>query len=126
MLGHKMFQVLGQRYADTWCTLRERREDSPLGQMELFQSGRVRDGVEASNLEALERVVREIRPAGSVNCIGVIKQPPEWQDIIGSITVNALLPHRLAHGPRELDGRLIPLSTDCVCSDAAGKYRATD
>src|SRR5260370_21482614 len=108
MLGHKMFQVLGQRYADTWCTLRERREDSPLGQMELFQSGRVRDGVEASNLEALERVVREIRPAVIVNCIGVIKQRPEGQDIIGSITVKALLPHLLARGASDSKEGLIP------------------
>lgn len=126
MLGHKMFQVLGHRYPDTWCTLRERRNHSPLGQMALFQSAKVVDGLDAANLEALERLVREIRPAVIVNCIGVIKQRPEAQDVIGSITVNALLPHRLARVASEWDGRLIHFSTDCVFSGRKGQYREAD
>jgi dTDP-4-dehydrorhamnose reductase len=126
MLGHKMFQVLGHRFPDTWCTLREPREDSPLGQLPLFQAGRVLDGVDASNVEALERFVRDVRPAVIVNCVGVIKQRSEAQSIIGSITVNALLPHRLARVASEWNGRLIHFSTDCVFSGRKGQYREAD
>ncbi len=41
MLGHKMFQVLRQKIADTHCTIRGSLRDQPFGDMQLFQQGNV-------------------------------------------------------------------------------------
>jgi dTDP-4-dehydrorhamnose reductase len=61
-----------------------------------------------------------------VNCIGVIKQRAEAQSPIPSITINALLPHRIAETLAGWGGRLIHFSTDCVFSGRRGHYSETD
>src|SRR2546429_4739335 len=60
MLGHKLFQLLGHRYADTWCTLRSRHDDLQWRTVPLFQTPRVLDGVDASHLDSLDRLLRDV------------------------------------------------------------------
>lgn len=122
MLGHKMFQTLSRRFANTWCTLRARRSDPPWCNLALYQSPQVFEGVDAADDRSLSSFLREIRPAVIVNAVGAIKQRPEAQDPIGSITINALLPHRLGALAQEWGGRLIHFSTDCVFSGNLGQY----
>ncbi|MDE2096987.1 MAG: SDR family oxidoreductase [Patescibacteria group bacterium] len=55
-----------------------------------------------------------------VNCIGIVKQRQSTPEEM--IEVNALFPHRLARVCREVNTRLIHLSTDCVFSGRAGNY----
>jgi dTDP-4-dehydrorhamnose reductase len=126
LLGHKMFQILGNRFADTWCTLRSRRNEAPWHSVSLYQSPRVIDAVDASDFVALATLLREVRPAVIVNAIGAIKQRAEAQDAITSIAINSLLPHRLAVVAREWNARLIHFSTDCVFSGAKGCYTEAD
>ena len=126
MLGHKMFQVLGNRYANTWCTLRSRRDELPWRAVPLFQSSRVLDAVDFSDLDVLDKLLRDVRPAVIVNTVGVIKQRAEAQDAIRCIAINALLPHRIAAVAKEWGGRVIHFSTDCVFSGRRGPYAETD
>ncbi len=126
MLGHKMFQALGRRHVDTWCTLRGRRGDPRWQALHLFQSERIRDRVDAMDLSSLDGLLRELRPNVIVNCIGAIKQRAEAREAIASITLNALLPHRLAAVASEWGGRVIHFSTDCVFSGAKGRYMEED
>jgi dTDP-4-dehydrorhamnose reductase len=126
LLGHKLFQVLGQVFSDAWCTLRGRRNEAPWHGVPLYQSPRVIDAVDVTDLASLDTLLREVRPAVIVNAVGAIKQRPQAQDAVTSITVNALLPHRLAAVAREWNGRLIHFSTDCVFSGAKGQYSETD
>jgi dTDP-4-dehydrorhamnose reductase len=126
MLGHKMFQTLSSLFPETYATIRSGRQERPYSQIDLFQSDRVLDGIDVADLERVDGLIRDLRPDVVVNCTGVIKQRRASYDAIPSITVNALLPHRVAHVLTEWGGRLIHFSTDCVFSGKRGGYSEAD
>jgi dTDP-4-dehydrorhamnose reductase len=123
MLGHKLWQAYRDRY-ETWVTLRGRAQDYAGGQ--LFDPARVIGGVEAFNFDTLVAAFAQTRPDVVINCIGIIKQLPSAADPIISLTINALLPHRLATLCRASGARLIHISTDCVFSGRKGGYTEAD
>ena len=61
-----------------------------------------------------------------INCVGVIKQLKEASDPVLTITLNSLLPHRLAALCAGLGARLVHPSTDCVFSGRKGGYTEDD
>jgi dTDP-4-dehydrorhamnose reductase len=126
MLGHKMFQTLGARFEDTWCTIRGRRSDALYAPYPFLHGPKVIEGVEVMDLEALERLIEEHRFDAVVNCIGVIKQRDDATVAIPSITINSLMPHRLAALAGRWGGRVIHFSTDCVFSGRRGDYSEDD
>lgn len=126
MLGHKMFQVLSERFSDTVCSLRGRLPDAAYRRVDLFQHGRVVEGLDAMDLPQLEHAIEGLRPEFIVNCVGVVKQRDEARDAIPTITLNSLLPHRLAQAARRWGGRVIHVSTDCVFSGNKGGYTEND
>jgi dTDP-4-dehydrorhamnose reductase len=122
MLGHKMLQVLSTRFPQTYGTLRSSRRQPPFDRIDLFAGDHIIDRLDVSDLDRVDAVIRELRPDVVVNCAGVVKQRTAAQDPVASITVNALLPHRLAQTLAEHSGRLIHFSTDCVFSGEKGNY----
>ena len=126
MLGHKVFQRLRQRFPGTFCTIRGSIEEEPLRQIDLFQTGHVVEHFDATDFAALGHLLLENRPRVVVNCIGLIKHRPESTEAIPSITLNALLPHKLAEFCERWGARLIHFSTDCVFSGKRGRYREED
>jgi dTDP-4-dehydrorhamnose reductase len=126
MLGHKMFQVLHREYPSTLCTVRRDAHRDLLRQVGLPYGGEVLSGVDVMDLAALERLLARLRPDVIVNCVGIIKQRSEAACAIPSITVNALLPHKLAEMATGWGGRVIHFSTDCVFSGRKGEYREED
>jgi dTDP-4-dehydrorhamnose reductase len=115
MLGHKIAQRIPGALVTT-------RESWP----EPFEAGRVLTRVDAADWLSLAQLLRERRPRVIVNCVGVIKQRAEAKSPIPSITLNALLPHRLAELCASWGGRLIHFSTDCVFSGERGRYSESD
>lgn len=126
MLGHKMFQTLRERFPATRGTLRTSKADPRFAGIELLQSDAMVEGVDVMDEGGLRRQIESFRPAVVVNCVGVIKQRDAAHDPIPSITINALLPHRLAACIAPWGGRLIHFSTDCVFSGRRGRYREDD
>lgn len=126
MLGHKMFQQLRERFAETYCTIRSSIHDANLEHIELLQAGNVCGHVDVTDYSALQRLLRDRQPKVIVNCVGVVKQRQEAQQALPSIQVNALLPHQLAATCIAWGGRLIHISTDCVFNGRRGGYRETD
>lgn len=122
MLGHKMFQTLRSRYPDTVCTVARSLEEPFYRNIPLFHTGNVVDRVDAMDFGAMRRVLGEHCPDWIINCIGVIKQREEAMAAIPSITLNSLLPHRLAEFAEDWGGRVIHFSTDCVFSGRHGNY----
>ena len=122
MLGHKMFQTLSSQFQNTFGTIRGRRTDEPFQRIELFQNDRMVENVDLLQLDAVDRLLLQLQPSVVVNCGGVVKHRPEAKDAITSITVNSLLPHRLAASVAPWDGRVIHFSTDCVFSGQHGNY----
>jgi dTDP-4-dehydrorhamnose reductase len=122
MLGHKVSQVVSQRY-ETHVTARRPFDAGAAGSVE---ARHWHSGVDVANLDRLAAIVRAVSPAVIVNCVGVIKQRPEAYDPLVSIEVNALFPHRLHQLAQDTGAYLIHLSTDCVFSGARGHYSEAD
>jgi dTDP-4-dehydrorhamnose reductase len=122
MLGHKMFQLLRACYPDTACTIRGSLAEPPCARVPLFRGGAVIEKVDAMDLPALGVMLRDRKPRFLVNCIGIIKQRDEASAAIPSITINSLLPHKLAEFAAGWGGRVIHFSTDCVFDGKRGGY----
>lgn len=117
MLGHKLAQRLAPRF-DVAAALRTVLPGSPTSHA--LANVRV---VEASaDIASVEAVLDAFTPDVILNAIGIVKQLKAAHDPIASITVNALLPHRLAALTASRHARLIHFSTDCVFSGRAGPY----
>jgi dTDP-4-dehydrorhamnose reductase len=126
MLGHKMFQTLRACYPDTGCTIFGSLAEPFYRRIDLFQSGSVLDKVDAMNLSVLGQTLANAHPDFTINCIGIVKQREEAKSAIPSITLNSLLPHKLADWARAWGGRVIHFSTDCVFNGAKGGYTEED
>ncbi len=111
MLGHKLIRTFVGRGYETFGTLRG--EAPPV-----FGGATILRGVDAMDFGQVEKAVETVKPDAIVNCVGVIKQRSAAKDAVPSITLNALLPHKLA----ELGPRLIHFSTDCVFKGDKGPY----
>ena len=71
-------------------------------------------------------MLTDYHPDAVVNAIGIVKQLPEASESIPSIEINALFPHRLALLCKDINARMIHLSTDCVFSGEKGNYKESD
>ncbi|AZO80476.1 NAD(P)-dependent oxidoreductase [Bosea sp. Tri-39] len=101
------------------------RGSAPAG---LIQSSTARllGGINATDQDGLVRMIGETRPDVVINCIGVVKQLSAAKDSLVSITLNSLLPHRLAELCAAAGARLVHVSTDCVFDGRKGDYKETD
>ena len=126
MLGHKVFQILGQRF-ETFATFRD--WDGLWTRYPMYAGAareRTLGGVDATNFASVVRAFAQVRPAVVINCIGIIKQLKEAHDPLISIELNSLFPHRLAELCNATGTRLFHMSTDCVFSGRKGHYTEDD
>ncbi len=122
MLGHRLCRELTGDF-DVTATV---RASSSLPAGTLDERVEVITGVIAEDFQSLVRAVARARPDVVVNCVGIIKKTAAAVDPIPSITVNALLPHRLANLCGAAGARMVHLSTDCVFSGLKGDYTEDD
>ena len=83
-------------------------------------------GVDVENFDSLTTVFEKVLPDVVINCIGIVKQLSESNEVLSSIPINAMLPHRLAKLCNLCGARLIHLSTDCVFNGSKGMYVEED
>jgi dTDP-4-dehydrorhamnose reductase len=126
MLGHKMVQVLRDKYGEVFCTLHGDPDDVLHKDIPLFRKWHVIEHFNAMDFTNIEKTLSDLAPDYIINCIGIVKQRPETNDYITSITINSLLPHRLAQLCAAWGGKLIHFSTDCVFSGKRGSYTEDD
>lgn len=123
MLGHKVYQVLGEHF-ETKVTVRERFDSistrGPLTEQDVIE------GIDVADVSAVEAALASFRPDAVVNCAGIIKQLPQAHDAQLSISVNSLAPHRLASLAQRYGARFVQISTDCVFSGQQGMYKESD
>jgi dTDP-4-dehydrorhamnose reductase len=124
MLGHRLWINLRKEH-DVWVTVRQ--TSSPFPDLPEFPAKYVRTDVDASNFDQVTRALASIQPDLVINCIGLIKQMGHLaRDPILSISLNALLPHRISLICRAAKIRMIHISTDCVFSGKKGNYTEND
>ena len=121
MLGHKMLQVLSEK--NSVCgTVR----NTNVGGYELISEYPLIGGVDATDFNTVSKAIKTFKPDIVVNCIGIIKQLPESNDVMKSMLLNSVLPHKLATYCTDNNSKLIHISTDCVFSGKKGMYKESD
>ena len=122
MLGNVVFRVLSEGSGlQVFGTVRG-IEAKRYFVSELASSLIVLENVEGKN--ELEQLFISLCPDIVINCIAV--RNPTSSDVIRSINIYSLLPHRLAHLCRMYGARLIQISTDGVFSGSRGGYTEDD
>ncbi len=119
MLGHALWRAWRDRH-EVWVT--SRSEYSRWESLGIYDRERFLGRVEATDDDALVKAMAIARPSAVVNCVGIIKQLKEAHDPFLSISINSLLPHRVARFCAAIGARLIHISTDCVFSGRDGQY----
>ncbi|GAU83428.1 SDR family oxidoreductase [Bosea sp. BIWAKO-01] len=89
-------------------------------------TARLLGDVNVTDRDRLVRVIGEAQPDVVINCVGVVKQLTAAKDPLVSITLNSLLPHRLAELCGVAGARLVHVSTDCVFDGRKGDYNEKD
>ncbi|MBU1340001.1 MAG: SDR family oxidoreductase [Proteobacteria bacterium] len=120
MLGHTLWDHFSQRFPDTYATIRKNRNSYDPGGR--FNSSRIIDFVEADDFIELAGVMKCVRPDFILNCIGVTKRREEACEALRTITLNALLPHKLVEWGKTNFAKVINFSTDCVFNGEQGNY----
>jgi dTDP-4-dehydrorhamnose reductase len=120
MLGHRLWINLRKEH-DVWVTVRGNPNKMP--NVPEFSREHIRPNVDALVFDQVTRALASIQPDLVINCIGLIKQHGHVaKDPLFSISLNALLPHRISLICRTAGIRMIHISTDCVFSGKEGNY----
>ncbi len=124
MIGSTVLRVLGAREGwDVWGTV---RGASVRRFFSSEMASRLIEDVSVEYPDALVKVMDEVRPDVVINCAGLTKHKPQADDLLTSIPINTLMPHRLARLCKLTGARLIHVSTDCVFSGKKGSYTEAD
>ena len=123
MLGHKLVQAWRNRF-DVWTTLKGRFEEyENLG---IFVKEKTFDKADVENFETIEKIIEKTAPDVIFNAVGIIKQLPSSKDVVKTLLINSIFPHRLAEISEKSGIRLINISTDCVFDGKKGNYNEED
>lgn len=113
MLGHKVYQTFYDNdHFITWGTATSIAEIE-----ELFPSHYKKNIIQGIYADKIESVKKEIfckKPKVVINCIGIIKQKKQIENIKRAIVINSLFPHQLADICDKISAKLITISTDSV------------
>jgi dTDP-4-dehydrorhamnose reductase len=123
MLGHQVAQRLSVDH-EVRITLRRGFDAYTLPSN--YDERNVYSRIDVLDPRRLIQVVADFEPDVTVNAIGLVKQRDQASDIVQSIEVNALFPHRLAAILQSAAARLVHLSTDCAFSGQRGNYIEED
>jgi dTDP-4-dehydrorhamnose reductase len=123
MLGHQLWRHFHAAH-EVWVTLR--RPVASYASHGLFEANRAISGVDAASVEHLVSVFHRVKPDAVINCVGIIKQLKDAHNPLISLTINSLLPHRLAELCALIGARMVHISTDCVFSGRKGGYTEQD
>jgi len=130
MLGHQLYSSLTPKH-DVYVTLRQTKEN--YSHLPYYTEENARFGLEVSHLDEVNALINELRPEVIVNAIGIVKQRKSSYDVISSLEINSLFPHKLAEMAKLVGARVIHMSTDCVfdgnkgtCYTEEDKFSATD
>ncbi len=125
MLGHKLFLHLS-KYENLLVNATVRNADVLLKNLSQDLMKNLQLNVDVSNFASIIKVIEDTGPDWVINCIGLVKQGPLAFDPIANISINALLPHKIAQVCHTNNAHLLHISTDCVFSGKKGFYSETD
>ena len=119
MLGHKLSERLSSEFS-VWKTIQG--EIRKYEKFKIFQPENTFENVNILDENQVRTIIDKVKPDVVVNAVGIIKQVSDSKDVVRTLSVNSIFPHRLADLTEEFNSRLITFSTDCVYSGAKGNY----
>jgi len=119
-LGHKLWQTFSREFPGAFVSIRKHRDF--YAKTGLFTGPNVIDGLDLRDFSRLNSVLDNLKPSVIINCAGVTLRSKEALDKNSAISINALLPHRLAEWCSKSGSRLIHFSTVCVFDGKTGGY----
>ena len=123
MLGHKLIQAFS-RDCEVWGTVRgTHAEIAPFG---FLEQDRCIVNVDVQDESAIRRAFQTAQPDAVVNAVGIVKQLSLAKDVIATLSINSIFPHRLSQLSEEFGNRLITISTDCIFDGKKGGYTEDD
>jgi dTDP-4-dehydrorhamnose reductase len=123
MLGHKLVQSWQNEF-DVHTTIR--KSFAELEHLQIFERNKTFDNVEVTNFDLVTKIIDEVKPDAIVNAIGIIKQLPTSKNIVKTLEINSIFPHKLAEICQARNIRFITISTDCVFNGKKGNYTEND
>jgi dTDP-4-dehydrorhamnose reductase len=123
MLGHKLVQRLSNSF-DVYATIRG--SFAEIERFGIFRREKTIEHLDLTDPGQISHAIETAEPDAVINAAGVIKQVPNSADVINTLTINSILPHRLAQLSQRYGFRLFIISTDCVFGGERGNYRETD
>jgi dTDP-4-dehydrorhamnose reductase len=123
MLGHALLEALAPRH-DVRVTLHH--PSRHYQQLHLFSDANTFGGVDVRAPETLAPALIQFRPQAVINCVGLVKQRTDGNDVLANLEINGAAPHRIADLCRDAGARMIHISTDCVFSGRKGLYTEAD
>ena len=118
MLGHKVLEVLREKYG----------KENVLGSGRNFSPGEIKKC--DFFLDACLKDFATLKKVGPfdyiINCIGIIKPFIEKVGPAKTVEINSVFPHRLAEYCVRKETKLIHITTDCVFSGDRGGYTEED
>jgi dTDP-4-dehydrorhamnose reductase len=122
MLGHMILKVLSQNHEHNLFATYSKNFNSKKLSIENcnFYS------FDAYNPESLIPLLDSSRPDVVINCIGIIKQSNDGNNLTSLLQINSIFPRKLSMLCEAYDARLIHFSTDCVFSGFKGMYKEND
>ncbi len=124
MLGHTVFRRLSE--LSQFSVFGTARASTAIRLFPNYLGKKIIPRIDAEQADFLVGALRDIRPDVVINCIGLVKQLPAAQDPLNAISINSILPHRLARLCDLLGARLLHVSTDGVFSGRRGHYSEND
>lgn len=126
MLGHKIVQTLKNRKNafDVFATIRN--EFAQIERLGFLEKENTFEKIDVENHRALRNIVADLQPDFIVNAAGIIKQLESSKNVVQTLTINSIFPHRLAEIAAENGARVITVSTDCVFRGDKGNYKEED
>ncbi|MEL7430124.1 MAG: SDR family oxidoreductase, partial [Pseudomonadota bacterium] len=120
LIGHRVFIELGARSHDVHGLMLG--SAGRFANTGLFNEKNTTAGIDLIDFDALLPVLEDKKPEVIINCCGITRRRPEIDNAVRSISVNAILPHKLADWAAETGARVVHLSTDCVFDGKLGNY----
>ncbi len=119
MLGHQLLNSFKEKF-EVKVTLRKNINEYT--KYKIFTNDNAFDQVDVRDFEKLASVIEAFRPNVLINAVGIVKQRKDAKEIIPSLEINALLPHKVSLECGKYNTRVIHISTDCVFSGKTGMY----
>jgi dTDP-4-dehydrorhamnose reductase len=124
MLGNAMFRVFGEQSEHE--VMATARTESTRRFFSEQLADRLLTGIDIDCHDSVVRAFAAASPDVVINCVGIVKQVADCDDLLQAIPRNTLFPHRLAQLCQVARARLVHVSTDCVFSGKKGMYTEAD